>query len=689
MKKNRLLLPAVLCAMLALPFSTQAEEKNEEKTYYLDPITVTAEKTEQDAQKVPASVNAYTERMLEEQHITRLYDLTNYVPNLFLRKNSYENMITIRGVGGFEGQVFSPAGVYVDGINYPIHQMQNLDFMDIERVEVLKGPQGTLYGRNSEAGVINVITRQPDSDFGGKIYGEAGMWDTDAAKPLFKEGASFNLPLVEDTLAARVSIQNYSTDGWMENLSGPDTAARAQHFNARGNVRWTPTEDWDVSFILEGQHYNDGVGVYRFIDGPFATGRNELSWDGANKSDIDADAEILKIKYSAPSFDVTSVTGRFHYKQDTVNDFDMTPISMPMMENSSIGYDVTVWSEELRVASKQEKGKAFDWLAGVYIYHEDVDVDVTYADMQNTDQTDKGAAFFAQGTAHFLDRLHLTLGGRIEYAHLQADKDIEQLFPGMPRNSFGETLSYTEFLPSATLAFDLTPEIMSYARVAKGYLSGGFNYAFATTKDRFTYDPEYIWSYEIGLKSKWLDDRLMVNISAFYNDIEDKQVIELIGAPNNRNVLNAAKARSYGVEFDMRYKPVPGLTLMASAGYLNSKLEDWESGGVNFDGNTSPGAPEFSYMAGVNYRWESGFVVGANVTGVSSFYSDIKNELNNDGYALVNAQAGYEGENIDVMIWAKNIFNANYNDRSMNWGGTTLVQQGEPRSFGVQAAYRF
>lgn len=684
---------AVLVPQLAV-VGLCAEVERQENFFQLAPIVVTAEKTEQDVQRIPGTVNAYTQDVIEERHIEKFYDLTDYVPNVFVKKNSTENIISIRGIAPQQGSLFSATGMYVDGVNYPIHQMQSLDFVDIERVEVLKGPQGTLYGRNSEAGVVNIITASPTADaFSGKIYGGLGMWES-TEELIFKEGGVFNLPLVQDTLAMRIALQGYSTDGWMENVTpgSLDAAARMQHFNGRATIRWTPADAWDLSFILQGQHKTEGIGVYRFVDGPYATGRNTIAWDGPNRSSSDGDSEILKVEYHGDSVDVTSITGRHSYTQDYKHDVDMTPEDLyPMYPVFNADYDVKVLSEEFRIASKPGENRPFDWLTGVYLYTEDVETGNYSMTDHNNKQDNWGAALFAQGTLHLWERWHFNLGGRVEYVRLEGEKTVNTGMMGMGTVHMEETVDDTVFLPSASISYDLAEDVLGYVKVSRGYLAGGFDNYFAMSKELYTYDPEYSWNYEAGLKTRMLDNRLVGNLAVFYIDSDDKQVTEYV-SPYERYFLNAGKVESWGVELDLQYRPLPGLTINGSAGYLNSEIKDWTASGYNpydYSGNDTPGAPEFSWSAGAIYRWSTGLYIGADVVGVSSYYSNAENERRIDGRTLVNARAGYEGEHVEVMLWARNLFDQDYEERSMQWMGGTLIQQGEPMSFGVLLSYKF
>lgn len=681
---------AAFCAAISFVLPAGAAV-SDEKTFHLPAVTVTAQKTEQDAQDVPGTVEVFTAQELSDRNITKLHDLIEHIPNVNLKKNSVENVISIRGISSFGTSLFSTTGFYVDGVNYPIHQMQNIDFLDVERIEVLKGPQGTLYGRNSQAGVINIITKQPGNNLEGAIFTEAGFWAANGGKPLFKEGFRLNVPVVEDVLAIRLSGQHEYTDGWMKDKHKNNDALRNRHLDGRMTTLWTPTDDLDVSLILEGGTKRDGAATYRLINGPDATSRNKMAWDGTNYNDVDMNSQVVKVEYRGSNVVISSITGRQDYSQRVAQDMDMTPWDMTlwgMPSETRSKYSVEVISEELRIASKQEKGNLFDWLVGVYGYSEDIDVKGDYSTyVVKSKQDNWGAALFAQGTLHLFDRLHLTAGGRFDHTRLDGKKNVNPYAVNIK-----DDLSYTEFLPSFSIAFDVTDTTMAYVKAAKGYLAGGFDNYFAMTKDDYTYDPEYSWTYELGLKSKLFDDRLSVNLAGFYIDTRDKQVAEWRANPRDRYIRNAAKVRAHGVELETVYMPLPNFTLHGAVGYLNSEIKDWEihgPAGFDYHGKKTPGSPEWSYSGGAKYRWDFGLFVGADVVGVSSYYTDTENKNKVDGRAIVNAQIGYEMEALDITFWVKNLFDKDYRENKWNWGTGDLVQQGEPLSCGLRLTYRF
>lgn len=688
MKMKKFYGAMTLLATLLLATGAYAEEKKE---YQLESMTVTAQKVGEDIQDVPISISAFSDVMLEEKEVNNFDDLVPYVSNMFLRKNSADTEIVIRGISSFASSLYSTAGFYVDGVNYPIHQMQDMDFMDIERVEVLKGPQGVLYGRNSQAGVISIITKQPSNEFSAKMYADIGSWNAHESKFIFREGFSANIPMKEDVFNMRVSLQKEDSKGWMRDVYKNDDALEVDHIGGRATALWTPNDDLDISFIFESRNKDDGLGVYRFKDGDSATTRNNLAWDGGNSNKVYSDSEIIKLEYDADYFDVTSVTGRHGYFQKFKNDMDMTP---QPWGDSYARYDVQVLSEEFRLSSKKDENAAIDWLGGIYAYMENLDTTYYGYGLHETDQDNWGSALFGQGTWNITQAWHFTLGARLDYVNLDAKKDLDLANVGGVKSTLKGNISSVELLPSATLTYDIAEDITSYAKVSRGYLAGGFDYATSITDEQFKFDPEYSMNYELGVKSTWLEKLLTANVAMFYIDIADKQVAQLEPTatnPENRRIVNAAKAESYGAELELQYQPIDGLLLTSSVGYVNSRLRDWKTVDDPFDynGKKTPGSPDWTYSFGATYRWENGFMVSADCTGLSSYYTDPKNQNKVDGRFLVNPRVGYEGENFDVVLWAKNVFDEDYNENEWAWGGSTLVQQGEPGSYGVRIGYHF
>ncbi|MBA2880390.1 outer membrane receptor protein involved in Fe transport, partial [Desulfosalsimonas propionicica] len=390
----------------------------------LGAMTVTARKREEDAQDVPIGSSVFSAVQLEDADIRDVNELTRFSPNVYMKHSTAGNTIVFRGISTYDTSIYSPAGFYVNGLNYPLHYMHNPDFFDIERIEVLKGPQGTLYGRNSESGVVNIITKQPGNHFRARVFGEYGAYDASGNNPdSFRTGGTVSGPVQKDKLYMGLSWQREDSDGFMENVyKNTDDAGRTDHNNGRATLRWTPSEVWDISLITDFMEEDEGIGYYRFLSGPSQTCRHTIAYDGENYRENKGNGQTLRIQYKGESFNILSVTGRSYYESKSGIDFDSTPAPLG---NNIFGFEDTLLSQEVRISSVQESS-AFQWLLGIYGFTEENNVDFemqrTNQNMQQIRRTEmdiSGRAVFGQGTYTLFDRLHLTAGMRYDYLDME------------------------------------------------------------------------------------------------------------------------------------------------------------------------------------------------------------------------------------------------------------------------------
>ena len=685
-----------------------AQEEKARGEYGLETLTVTAQKREENIQDVPMSISVFSDIQLEDAGINDIVDLTHFTPNVYMRHLTNYNVVVIRGISSFDSSLYSPAGFYVDDVNFPLQMMHNPELFDIERVEVLKGPQGTLYGRNSESGVINIITKQPDNELRGKIFGEYGNYDTEHGNvDSYRTGGNISGPLIRDKLYLGLAGQWEDSDGFMKNeYNDDDEAGKIVHLNGRGTLRWTPTDKWDISLIADAMDTDDNIGYMRFLDGPFKTERHAINYDsGEYYWEQKDNGQNLRVKYESDAFNLLSVTGRRDYEQKMAMDTDLSPL--PTWGSHSFKWENDLLSEEVRISSPNNHGP-FEWLAGLYGFKEEMDIGFKSQAMGNhkTDIDIEGYAVFGHGTYTLFDRLHLTAGLRYDYMELEGDHRYEFIdMTGNPQSTdFDKDFDNDEVLPKFSVAYDFTDNIMTYASVSKGYLAGGYHYSGATCKENFTYDPEYTWNYEIGTKTSWLNNKLMANLSAFYIDIKDKQVSEWHPTLPITKITNAAEAHSMGVELDLQARPMQGLDVFASFGYTEAEIDDWTStemvgynpdwtpimGTYDYEDKDLPNAPKYTYNLGVQYRHLSGFFGRVDLLGTGSFYCDAKNRVKEGSYELVNLRLGYEREHFDIVCWCKNVFDEEYGLwKGGEWGSGMMGQDGEPRMFGVTVTYRF
>ena len=678
------------------------KQKQDTKLYELEIMTVTAQKRKENVQDVPIGMKVFSDIQIEDTGIKNILDLTNFVPNVSMNTSFVENIIVIRGISSYHTSLGSPAGFYVDDVCYPHNYMHNTELLDIERAEVLMGPQGTLYGRNSESGVVNIITRQPDDEFKGKAFAEYGNYNS------LRVGANISGPLAPEKLYLGISVQSKTSDGYITNVfNDDDKCAEIDHKNGRATLRWTPTDAWDLSLIGDAMKNDDQYGVYRLLNDP-AVDWHEINQDVTDQPyEQEGNGQTLRVKYGGAAFDFLSVSGTNYYKNKYTTDFDQS--AMPGGTFNS-DLDNRMFSQEFRLSSPRGGGP-FQWLVGLYGFKEETNTKLDMEDVfgpgtgsawnPDTEIDSKGYAAFGQTTYTLFDRLHLTAGLRFDHQSLKGKQVNEKtaMAGGVPATlTFEDDLDYNEILPKFALAYDWTDSVMTYATVTKGYLTGGYNWAAVMSQPGFTFDPEYSWNYEIGAKSAWWDNKVIANAAFFYIDVDDKQVSETDPnglSPLATRTVNAGKTHSLGFEADVRARPVKGLELFGGLGYVESKVDEWVA--TEFDWNTFqyvttnyedkdlPHVPKYTYNLGVQYRHENGFFGRIDLLGTGRFYSDAKNTNKQDAYELVNLRAGYESKHFDLVLWCENLFDKEY---TLDPGMIAAID-GKPLTLGITLTGRF
>ncbi|KIX13865.1 TonB-dependent receptor [Dethiosulfatarculus sandiegensis] len=699
MEKSQILKKALSftgAALLIFVFSgaalAQAKESN---AFQLSEINVTAQKRGENAQKVPTSLDAFSGYELEQADIRDFKELAPWSSNLYISAGGTQNMLVIRGVSTFSSSIYSPAGFYVDDIPFALQSMQEINFMDVERVEILKGPQGTLYGRNSESGLVHVITRKPDTQLKGRATLEYGSYNTTRLQ------AGVSGPVLKDKFYAGINLQTRQSDGYMENLAYDDEkAASKDHLDGRLNLRFTPSEAWDIQFISFASRSDEGYGIYRFSEGMFKTDPYKLNQDIKDQYyNREWYSQNLKANYEGSNFDLLLVGGYLDFNFDSLGDRWL----MPSPNGTSfLGADSRQASLEMRISSKPENGPA-SWLAGVSAFSDKTDYDYNMKDQTNlliykqtTDLDTQAQGLFGQATYSIFQGFKATLGARLDIQKIDGEINNRLM-----QSRYQEELGFNEFLPKASLSYDLNDQAMLYVSASRGYLTGGFNH-FADMihqETAKTYDPEYTWNYEAGLKSQWFEKKLLVNLSVFYIDISDKQVSEVHPFYEVARIRNAAQAHSSGLELSVKGTPAKGLEVFANLGLSQAEIDDWKAwekdGAGNlfqydYSGKKLQYAPDYTYNLGAQYNHTSGLFGRMELNGVGQAYGDPKNQTEQDAYELVNIRLGYQTDHYDISLWAMNLFDTEYSVYTAPYGNMgTVVADGEPLTIGATLTWRF
>ena len=726
MKKSRrgFLLGALVVAMtivlnlfsmpVALAEEERAKQEVTQKVYEVETMTVTAQKREENIQEVPASITALSEIQIEDAGIKDMEDLAYYTPNLYIKKmgNHVEQIPIIRGM--FNNMNPNPTvGVFVDGVGYSRLLAYDLALYDIERIEVLRGPQGTLFGRNTEAGAIRVITKKPGNIWEGKA--SAGYGDYDSQD----YSATMRGPLIKDRLFFGISGKRYTSDGYYENdYLGTDDVEDMDDTSGRARLRWTPTDAWDIMLSVNADRYDDGYGGYAPLE-EMRRHTHHINLDYKGDVENDLNGQSLSLDYEGDWFKFTSITAHRDADYDLAYDMDFTQFDK---WRNYFNKDHDQWSQEVRLASPKDSGP-FKWLIGGYYFDEDMDTDCTldfrqgfaqwgipaYMTTQKSEVDTENYAFFSQATYTLWEKLGLTAG-------LRYDRDKKEFngtefdtpdVMGKGVTAVKSDKTFSEWLPKFAIDYRFTQDFMGYASISKGYTSGAFNVT-GTSVLGIPYDAEYSWNYEAGLKSGWLDNRLILNLAVFYIDWKDKQVFIHTEALSNI-IKNAAEATNLGFEIEALARPVCGLEIIGGFGYLDAEFDEFTDpiydpvtgakiGEKNYKDKELTFAPEYSYNLAVQYRYplfnSNTLFSRLELQGVGDFYYDFDNEKKESSYEIVNAKLGYEGEykgyGFDLYLWGKNIFDKEYSTSA--WGTDQMgwfARAGAPQTFGVTLTGRF
>lgn len=700
-------------------------------------IVVTAQRRAESVQDTPLAISALGGDALRNSGVTNVLQLNNSLPNVNINQTSGTVRITVRGIGivGTQPNQEGAVAFHVDGVYVGRPEAQSDGFFDVERVEVVRGPQGTLYGRNATGGAINVITRNPTSTLTANAELSVGNYD------LVSVEAGIGGPIT-DALSFRVAGQAISRSGWGHDGFGRDINDQKTRA-IRGKLKFEPTSNLSVLLAADYFHEDDASGLYNVVGPGDLAGRRPigvelgfpLARNPARNTNGDFPAALRKNDWSVTStvqwdisdlLAITSITGyrstEFHQQADA----DSTAISITRFFNDTRDKQ---FSQELRAAGSIGNLK---YLLGGYLFRDDFwfDSQTTRNPIQAggpfllaqglrtiAHQKTDAEAVFGQISYDFNSVIGIDLGGRYswEVKHLR-DERTTGINLTMPFNRDVPApfiavrgpikASFSKFTPKATLRIKPNNDILFYATYSTGFRSGGF--ALGSLTPAFL--PENVKDYEAGLKIDWLGGAVQTNLSGFYYDYSDLQTTKTNPAGGAALVESAGKARIKGLEGSIVVKPVQDFRVNADFGVLNARYRTYASidpyrplpGGVPRDlkGFTLPQAPDFTVNAGAQYTFHPQFgelTLRGEMQAVSRTYFTAFNTkaFSQPSYQKFDAYLNFRSND---GHWTGSLFVRNLTDKTtyasiaaapISVGGPVVVVAAEPRSYGLRAGYRF
>jgi iron complex outermembrane receptor protein len=695
----------------------------------IEEVVVTAQRREQNLQDVPISISAFNADAVEAYMFNDVADYVTRTPNISWKSDGSKSRreLSIRGVTNFldVNSPLRPAtfAFYVDDFSI-VGSSSNPPIMDVERIEVLRGPQATYFGRNATGGGISITTKAPHNELAGSVMVDYSNYDTKDVEGVV------NVPIVKDMLAIRGNIKYTESDGNIENVNPVGGGNDSEYKYARAKIRFTPTEDLTVdvtgTLASETTGMREGVpsGAYSFFaerlygrdfarfEDADGDGLSEALHDGIgfwpenrNKVNFNFPQEVGttyrmitgRVDYELGNVLLTSITGHISSDFNLNGDVDGSSID-GWNEFRNINRDS--FSQEIRIQSNDDTSR-FRWNIGG-LYADDVGhiISDTFTGADNgfglpqwlrigggdTEDGIEGWHLFGQVEADFTKNLTLSVGGR--YSE-EIRTVTDNFFPlGQPSVHISVKEKFTSFSPRLALNYAVTDDINLYTSISKGFKSGGVT---RFGEDGIPFDPEIVWNYEVGVKADLLKNRLRVNAAAFYMDWSDMHVGFLVpqlgGQIGGSVVSNADSASSKGVEVSVTALPVDNLIVNFNVGYLKAQLDkatvfirdnvcnhippSTECNHV-LDGTPTPLSPEWTMSADAEYTFSvsptyDGFARVEWTYRDDVHRSQVEDLLKPDGfpwsvpsYDFFNVRAGVRHKDFTITGYAENVFNSHF-----------------------------
>ena len=653
----------------------------------LEEVIVTAQLREQNLQDVPVSVTAFDGEDMENFRLFSLQDIARFTPGFTGSSfNSSNPIFAVRGANNTFSQAGAgkPVGVFIDEVFIPRNSAANFDLFDLEQVAVLRGPQGTLFGRNVTGGALQITTAKPSLEK-PELRLKLGGGNLE-----YIETAGLGSMPLSDNAAGKVSFSYKNREGYITDRFNDLDYNDIETLSIRGQLLFEISENLEVIASVDYTKDDTNSRGYTLVSNSAGTDFSDNDGD-IETAELDVpqefDREIwgasLRAYWNLPLGTVSSVTA---YRESDATEYyslGAGAVALPTVATQFIKNEVDepeMFSQELRFVSA--RGEMFDYILGFYYYNEDTDriVDdlllgisgfVTFVERSFDVNVDtESYAFYADATIHLFDTVDISFGGR----YTNEDKEVTVDFTDLrrPTSNFLVTpqADFDEFTTRVAINWRATENVNLFASRTEGFTAGGFNTETnSATAINLGFNPETITAYEIGAKTQWLDDSLIFNITGFIQDFEDKQEGFFNVAERFFSIFNASEASMDGVEIEAVWYPADGLALNFSYSYLDTEYERFViPGGADFTGNRLQTAPENTVSAGFNYRRPVGdmgsLLLNASYSWQDDYFTGASNspDFLIDSYGLVNASVGFETNDgrWRISLWGNNLSDKEY-----------------------------
>jgi outer membrane receptor protein involved in Fe transport len=717
----------------------------------LDEVTIVSTRETRIYHEQPLSYTNVGLRAIEKSNVVNLHDLSSYVPNFFMPEygSKITSSIFIRGIGSRMGD--ASVGMYVDDIPILDKSGFDFDFYDVQNIDILRGPQATIYGRNSIAGLINISTLSPFKYQGTRIFGSYGTANDIRCRVSTYQN-------ITDKLAFSAGIFFNKNDGYFTNTA-LDEKNWMNSFGGRAKLEWKFAPKWQVRLSLQYEKNKQGIYPYAPLKADNTIGTIDYNDPSGYVRDMFISG--LTFQRTGDTYLFTSATS-FQLLNDAMTiDQDFTPEPIfTLTQNQKMSALTQEFVARSRTAAN------YQWITGLFGFYKafEVDAPVLFKEggmnmiqsqidaatggnpmapkitINNTempvpglfDVPAYGLSFYHQSSYTFWDKLTLTAGIRFEYEKTAIDyntyagMNVTVTMPPMvPRPpvtmDMNDTIKgkltqdFFQILPKAAIKYDITSQFNIYASVSKGYKTGGFNYQMLSDvlmkkmqsmpgapggndsdplpEDMIPYKPESTVNYEIGTHSEPIRNKLFLDLALYYIDFKDQQIVTYV-ENGSREMKNAGRSVSKGFEANVRALVTKDLNLHASYGFTDAKFKEYKSK-ADFSGKYIPLVPRNTFSIGADYTLHTNlsfldrvnFNAQYNAQGKLYFIED--NVVSQDFYGLLNANITLEKAGFKLSVWGKNLTDTDYYAFYLETSNRPFVQQGKPLQCGLSLQYVF
>lgn len=740
MRKFNLLSAAAGCSLIigAMPAYAQSADAVAET----GEIVVTAQKREERLLDIPLSVTAVGGEALANAGLSELSEVAQFSPGLYWQNiNISKPQVFIRGYGttGFDAGGDPSVAVYLDDIYMPRFSGMSMELLDVERVEVLKGPQGTLFGRNAAGGAINVISSRPTADVTGKFKVGYAKFDE------IEVAGTASGPLA-DNVRARISFSSRNGDGYVDVIGSPRDAFDTNRAVVRGQLEFDIGEASKLLLSLDRGRVREGMWGMKnsgqaipqkhpSVTVPISPDRLAEAYDFNGYQNADTWGLSARLESELGFADLTSITAFRNSTLDELTDFDASPADAIRRQFAEESDSI---QQELRLTSSGSG--PVNWIGGLYYFHENVDRlgqfftgrdntfvigigpfpgnnRIPFSNLDTRTIKTTSLAAFGQVNWEITDTLKLTVGGRYSQDRKSMDRSARTIGATDLVNPFLDAAfdvvvkdKWTSFDPAIILDYHVSKDTLIYASYREGYKSGGFQTDPVpnATAARVTFDPERVSSWEAGLKTDLFDRRMKLSTAVFLNKYDNLQFLSTISLGNGQFaslIDNIAKAEAKGFEIDIAATPIDGLKLSLGYAYLDSQYKRYTTpAGVNLAGRQTSRSPKNTLNARAAYSFDVGpgeIELAASASYTDRFFFEASNPAvfaRSDSYTLVDGSLSYETEDSRwrFSLWGKNMTNKLYRTHNIviivtpnPLVAASLDTYARPRTYGASVTLNF